>query len=144
MSLISARNFIAPFTSTVHLVTLVLIAVLVAFLRLSGGGVSPGAGHAVRPVPDSSVLREAAKGESTEFFAADSAARGAKGNEPTARKKAVEDSLREALEKDGGESFMAEMERVNKSIAAKKQQAAQDAKKKSGALDDIEKRLGIR
>ena len=39
MSLISIKNFISPFTNTVHLVTIILITVLFALFRLQGGGV---------------------------------------------------------------------------------------------------------
>lgn len=40
MSLISAKNFISPFTNTVHLVTIVLVTLLFALFRLQGGGVA--------------------------------------------------------------------------------------------------------
>ncbi len=39
MSLISIKNFISPFTNTVHLVTIILVTVLFVLFRLQGGGV---------------------------------------------------------------------------------------------------------
>jgi len=39
MSLISARNFVTPLSNKVHLVTIVLVAVVFAVLRMQGGGV---------------------------------------------------------------------------------------------------------
>lgn len=40
MSLISAKNLVAPLTNKVHLMSLVLVAVGFAFLRYSGGSIS--------------------------------------------------------------------------------------------------------
>jgi len=39
MSLISTKNFLAPFSNTVNLVTIIVIALLFGIYRLSGGGV---------------------------------------------------------------------------------------------------------
>lgn len=40
MSLLSIKNFISPFTNTVHAVTIILVTVLFALFRLQGGGMS--------------------------------------------------------------------------------------------------------
>lgn len=39
MSLLSVKNFVAPFTNSTHLVTIVLVTVLFALFRLQGGSV---------------------------------------------------------------------------------------------------------
>ena len=40
MSLISPKNFIAPFTNVVNLATIIVVALLFLIYRLSGGGVA--------------------------------------------------------------------------------------------------------
>jgi hypothetical protein len=40
MSLVSARNLVAPFTNIVHIITILLVAISFAVLRLSGAGFS--------------------------------------------------------------------------------------------------------
>jgi hypothetical protein len=44
MSMVSIKNFISPFTNTVHAVTIILVTVLFALFRLQGGGISTASG----------------------------------------------------------------------------------------------------
>ena len=48
MSLVSARNLVAPLTNMVHLITILLVAIAFAVLRFSGASLSLGGGSSTR------------------------------------------------------------------------------------------------
>lgn len=56
MSLVSPRNLLLPFTNKVHLVTIILVGVLFAALRLSGGGITTKSQPAAAPGPAAPVV----------------------------------------------------------------------------------------
>lgn len=56
MSLISVKNFVSPFTNTVHLVTIILVTILFAVFRLQGGGVKVSFSDSAEPVIESRTV----------------------------------------------------------------------------------------
>lgn len=118
MSLISVRNLILPFSNKVHLTTIILSGVVFAVLRLSTGAIEIRS-HA-RPI-------EASRANSANTVEAAAAP------ENTAARDG-------RLERRNSQDLLGEM--VGKSKAAPPAQVEQP--ENQGALDDIERSLGLR
>lgn len=123
MSLISPKNFVAPFFNAVNLATIIVVAVLFAIYRFSGGGVSISSRKNVAP-----VVREAAVVKNTEQE------KPVQVNNDQAHAVAVRPS---SDDKTLGDL----LDRDSKLPAPSKPNSAQ--KPRSSSLDDIAKQLGV-
>ena len=143
MSLISAKNFVAPFTNRVHLITILLVSVLFATFRLSGGLLeSRGANDSSRlrrESPSAPIMLDRTSSNDLLF---DDEAVPARGNP---ERSAGEKPNAAPIDGDVLKDLMA-------SNAAKRQEPGSlrapdkegSEKPSNSGLDDIERRLGMR
>ena len=139
MSLISIKNFVAPFTNTVHAVTIILATILFAIFRLQGGGVavsySRGADSQMIDRRQNIAPRSATEARDVENLL---------NNRNTSPSAPQQGSIRISPEE---EDLLKQM--IGNNPAPEKTdkapvKASPDNKKSPGGLDDIEKLLGMR
>ena len=142
MSLVSPRNFAAPFSNKVHLIAIMLVSMLFAAFRLSGGGIesreSLSARAPARSSADQEVLQlkryEQKSPQDNDIFAGEAMGTGSAPTRGTMRRGV------------GGEDedIITGDSRANNRPTGLVAPDKPNSGKSSGELDDIERQLGLR
>lgn len=125
MSLVSLKNLALPFRSKVHLVTIVLAGVVFAVLRLSTGAIEV-RNNAATPADNKKLSAQDTVAEAKAALAP--------------KRQAEAKPLDQRLERRGDTDLLGEIV----GPAKKTEAPHDDADLKAGALDDIERSLGLR
>lgn len=131
MGMVQIKNFVVPLTNKIHVGTILLVALIFAVYRLSGGGaeVVPGTpaasrSPALQPMHEPSKADALFEQESAQMFGSGASAAPSRGAQP---QRARPNLLDEAF-----------------NARADKPRTAPPSANNRGGLDDIEKQLGLK